>query len=230
MVKFRKALLALFAGVPTFACAPKQVKIETIPSAQVSLHSLTNSQSMGEILGTTPLSIDLSKVEMKIVRMSAAGMAPQNFTFLPKTEGDLTISIRLTPEDPRNPSVIAAPPIVIPQPAPPSIPIPTISAATPTPAPAACPATPAEPTSDQNSYNRSLMEAVQAYKENNFALTVQITKKLASSHPRVAIASILMGLAHLHQGNLGDAKAAFSKAKAIDPHDKKIDALLKGVQ
>lgn len=83
------ALCAFFTG-----CA-STIKFESVPKAQLTLHTWKNIDGAGKPLGETPLELSESDLENSIVKMAAPGRRPQFFAFPGSAQGTLRLKINL---------------------------------------------------------------------------------------------------------------------------------------
>ena len=83
---------------------------------------------------------------------------------------------------------------------------------------------------NRNSYGRALMKAYQALAEKQYDLAISLANKAIEIDKEVAAPHIIIGLAHLSEGNSQQAKTSFGQAQFLDPEDPSIDELLEQVK
>jgi len=82
------------------------------------------------------------------------------------------------------------------------------------------------------SFNRVLriiMKAYQALSNKRFKIARELADQASAIDPEIAAPHIIRGIAFFGEGNMSDAKAALSRAQALDPEDKDVDAILQNV-
>jgi hypothetical protein len=80
---------------------------------------------------------------------------------------------------------------------------------------------------DINVTSRLLMKACGALHATDYKLARELSTKVSEVAPTLAAPYVVVGLSYLQEGSKADAKAAFSKAKALDPSDQELEQLLK---
>jgi hypothetical protein len=76
------------------ACA-STIKFESVPKAQLTMHTWKDLEGAGKPLGETPLEIEAGKLDGSIVKMAAPGRRPQFFAFPGGAQGTLRLKINL---------------------------------------------------------------------------------------------------------------------------------------
>ncbi len=169
-----------------------------------------------EKLGKTPLTLPVSKVSGKVIKVVQPGHAPQYWVFPEKIAGQRTelkaphLELAKAIEDGKK---AAEPP-----------PEKKEAGAKPE---KECPAVP-KPLDDgqMNMAARLLLKSYQALVANDYTVARELADKALQVDPRIAAPHIVMGLSLLQEDRREDARAAFQKASAIDPSDKDLMALL----
>jgi hypothetical protein len=87
--------LALATAALCLSACASTVKFESVPKAQLTLHTWKDIEGAGKPLGETPLEVDARKLEDSIVKMAAPGRRPQFFAFPGKSQGTLRLKINL---------------------------------------------------------------------------------------------------------------------------------------
>ena len=77
---------------------------------------------------------------------------------------------------------------------------------------------------------RLVFMCARALDSGNKALAIQLADQMTSIYPHIATPWIIKGLIRSADGNASEAKAFFSRAKALDPSDKELDKLISEVR
>lgn len=200
----------------TTGCASPQVTFTTSEKATISLVALERPTDQGEVVGDSPQTIDVSRLEGKVVKIGGADVVPQ-YWVMRKLEGDTTkISLKIDrisalpdrdknkdkekdkdkdkdpngkPDDKKG----------------------------------------ADGASDKLKY-RLLMKAYTALFGHEFAMARGFAEQLAKLDVRAPAPLVVVGLTYMQEGNRDAARSAFEKARALDPEDQDISKLIDAVR
>jgi len=168
----------------------------------LAVQPLGKFDEVPEKLGASPTSVELSKLQGKMLRVSRGGKVLQHWIFPEDSGGSIEIvlgnnleeQLSSPDEDPKKPTSEKL--------------------------------TSIEP-KDGNVIPRLLLQAYQALIEQDYARTRAVSEQIIGLSPQIAAPHILIGLSHLQEGDKKLARASFAKAKTLDPGDNSIDTLIK---
>jgi hypothetical protein len=204
-----RKFICLIGLLTLVGCATKRIEIATADPATVSLVNGNNLNEVGEVLGKTPVAIDLNTVKGRVVKVSSPGKVTQ-YLLVTDLLGDNTkASLRLKdePKPPEGDSGGAAKDEDNKE--------------------------ENKKTFDEKDLNvahRLLLRAYQALAARKHKTAIEISHKLSQIFPKTSAPHIVEGLALMETGQRDLARSSFIKAKAIDPEDKDIDVLINLVQ
>ena len=87
-----------------------------------------------------------------------------------------------------------------------------------------------ESTARVNKVSRLVMASYQAIMNNATQAVEELAQQIEKESPQTAAPHLLRGLSYLRNQDFPRAKAAFQRAKTLDPGDRDIDKLLEATQ
>lgn len=206
------------------ACSSTQtVSFQTDGKGSVAVVDWENLGAEGERIGDTPVSVELSKVNGKVLRISQEKKLPQYWVVAcDERRTRLTAKLRL-PDAPAPTDcaaqIAAAKKEVEAQP----------QQQAPQQAQAA-PAVPSVPVAALNKTHRLLLKAYEALISDDLPLARDLAQQLATQVPELASPFIIIGLTHLRAGDQENARLSFTKAASLDPEDDATKELMQMTQ
>ena len=200
--------LTLLAG-----CASPQVTFATNEKATITLISIDKPTDTGEVIGDSPQTLDVDRLEGKMVKIGGAGIIPQ-YWVMRGLDGDKTkITLKLDkvpkpPDDKKDPKD-NGPPNNKKQ-----------------PGGGDDDDTKKSKVVSDNLKYRLLMKAYTALSGHQFDMARGFADQLAKLDTRAAAPHVVDGIAFMQEGNKGAAKSALEKARALDPEDLEITKLI----
>jgi hypothetical protein len=200
MLRRALAFGSIFAIFSVAGCATKVITFKTGGRSKVSTVSPNNLGEDGTLLGETPLSIGVDKLQGKIVKITQPGKQPV-YWIMSATSGDITEANINLLDDPST----------------------TLGNAQDA-------AGKVDAKASTNRILRLLMKAYQALSGRRFKAARELADQAAVIDPELAAPHIVRGLSFYQEGDAANATTALTKAQALDPEDKEIESLLKIVR
>jgi hypothetical protein len=173
------------------ACATKTLTLVSNEKANVSLVDYDDQSGEGDLVGETPVAIEVDKLKKQYIRVWGEDVHPQFWVVKPLEDAKTEITLRLDRKDDSADNDAAA------------------------------------RIQDLNRSFRMLMRAYKALTAKDLETSREISKQINQLQPDVAAPHIITGLSFLAEGNKPKARAAFLKAKNLDPEDRDIEELLR---
>lgn len=191
MKKFR--ILALILGLInlSFACATKTLTLVSNEKANVSLVDYDDQAGEGDLLGETPVSIELDKLKRQYLRIWGEGLYSQYWVVKALEDSKTEITLRMDRKEETGQADAAG------------------------------------KIAEMNRSFRMLMRAYKALTSKDLESAREISKQINQLQPDIAAPHIITGLSYLAESNKSKARAAFQKAKNLDPEDRDIEELLR---
>lgn len=206
--KYRYFLL-LFGLFFLVSCATKTVTFAVRGNGKVSLVSPDNLDKVGQFLGDTPLTVEVSKLQGKIVKISQNGKIPA-YWIMPDISGQnlkATLALQDEPKSPPSQTVAekadGKPELASKQ---------------------------SDPKATINRLMRLILKSYKALASRNFSLAKDLADRASSIDPELAAPLVIKGIALMQSGDSTGARAALSNAQALDPEDRDIETLLKAIR
>jgi len=172
-------------------CATKTLTLVSNEKANISLVDYDDQAGEGDLVGETPVAIEVDKLKRQYLRVWGEGLYPQFWVIKPLEDSKTEITLRMERKDD---------------------------------------AGDADATAKAQELNRSfrmLMRAYKALTSKDLETSREISKQINQLQPDAAAPHIITGLSFLAEGNKSKARAAFLKAKNLDPEDRDIEELLR---
>lgn len=189
-----------FALCANAACATKVFVFKTSGPAKVDLLASGKLDDPGQPLGETPLTIEVERLQGKILRISQAGKLPA-YWVVSEAAGDTTEATIKLADNPSSPSTAAS-----------------------------GGGERFDSKASTNRVLRLLLKSYQALSGKRFKAARELAEQAASIDPELAAPQVIMGLSLFKEGKSAEAKNALAKARALDPEDKDIDELMKVIR
>jgi len=180
------AVLTLSGG-----CATQTLTLVSNEKANISLVDYDDQTGEGDLVGETPVAIEVGKLKRQYIRVWGEGLHPQFWVVKPLDDAKTEITLRLDRKEDSGESDAAA------------------------------------RLQELNRSFRMLMRAYKALTSKDLETSREISKQINQLQPDVAAPHIITGLSFLAEGNKSKARAAFLKAKNMDPEDRDIEELLR---
>ena len=191
------------------SCATKTVTFAVRGNGKVSLVSPDNLDKVGQFLGDTPLTVEVSKLQGKIVKISQNGKIPA-YWIIPDISGQNLKATLALQDEPKSP--------------------PPQAVAEKTDGKAELASKQSDPKATINRLMRLILKSYKALASRNFSLAKDLADRASSIDPELAAPLVIKGIALMQSGDSTGAKAALSNAQALDPEDRDIETLLKAIR
>jgi tetratricopeptide (TPR) repeat protein len=201
----RQILSAIFVLLPLallpVGCATRSMTFKADSQADVTLVTFNDLNAAGDILGKTPVTVDMAKISGKVVRISAAGKQSVYWlvTDAVGTQNEASIKLR---DDP-----IAA----------------KLGASS---SESGSQTSLIDPKIRTNRLLRLIMKAYKELSGQRYQVAGELADQATKIDPEIAAPLVIKGIALLKQGDTTGAKAALEKAKSLDPEDQDIAKLI----
>jgi hypothetical protein len=192
-----------------FSCATKTVTFAVRGNGKVSLVSPDNLDKVGQFLGDTPLTVEVTKLQGKIVKISQNGKIPA-YWIMPDISGQNLKATLALQDEPKAP--------------------PSQAVAEKTDSKLETASKQSDPKATINRLMRLILKSYKALAARNFPLAKDLADRASSIDPELAAPLVIKGIALMQSGDSTGAKAALSNAQALDPEDRDIETLLKAIR
>lgn len=207
--KLRK-FFPIFFVLIKWSCVTKTVTFTVAGTGKVSSVSPDNLNKEGIYLGETPLTIEVQKIQGKIIKISQKGKIPA-FWVMPDVSGqNLRASLTLLDE--------------------PQAPLGTGQNTEKSDPKSDLSTKLTDPKAKVNRIMRLLLRSYQALTARDFDLAQDLAERASSIDPELAAPLVIKGIVLMQAGNKDGAKSALSNAQALDPEDKDIETLLQAIR
>jgi hypothetical protein len=208
--KWKYRTFSLVFGIfVLLSCANKTVTFAVRGNGKVSIVSPDNLDKVGQFLGDTPLTVEVSKLQGKIVKISQNGKIPA-YWIMPDISGQnlkATLALQDEPKSPP-PQALAEKPDGKPDLA----------------------SKQSDPKATINRLMRLILKSYKALASRNLSLAKDLADRASSIDPELAAPLVIKGIALMQSGDSTGARAALSNAQALDPEDRDIETLLKAIR
>lgn len=191
------------------SCATKTVTFAVRGNGKVSLVSPDNLDKVGQFLGDTPLTVEVSKLQGKIVKISQNGKIPA-YWIIPDISGQNLKATLALQDEPKSP--------------------PPQAVAEKTDGKAELASKQSDPKATINRLMRLILKSYKALASRNYPLAKDLADRASSIDPELAAPLVIKGIALMQSGDSIGARAALSNAQALDPEDRDIETLLKAIR
>jgi hypothetical protein len=204
-----RPFLMFFVLFFLFSCATKTVTFAVRGNGKVSLVSPDNLDKVGQFLGDTPLTVEVTKLQGKIVKISQNGKIPA-YWIMPDISGQNLKATLALQDEPKAP--------------------PSQAVAEKTDSKLETASKQSDPKATINRLMRLILKSYKALAARNFPLAKDLADRASSIDPELAAPLVIKGIALMQSGDSTGAKAALSNAQALDPEDRDIETLLKAIR
>ncbi len=178
-------------SVSSFGCASKTLTLVSNEKANISLVDYDDQAGEGDLVGETPVAIEVDKLKRQYLRVWGEGLYPQFWVIKPLEDSKTEITLRMERKEESGQGDAAG------------------------------------KIQEMNRSFRMLMRAYKALTAKDLETSREISKQINQLQPDLAAPHIITGLSFLAEGNKSKARAAFLKAKNLDPEDRDIEELLR---
>lgn len=199
--------LVLAAAGLTVGCASKTIAFSANEKATLSLVSFEDAGGQGTVVGDLPQTVEVDDMDGKMAKVWGKGVVPQYWVLREVLGNETKVVLRL--EKTKNADDDEAE--KKPQNGEPE-------------------KNAGDKTVSSNLPYRLLMRAYTALANRQWKVARELAAEMNKIEGKIAAPHVITGIAYLQEGTKTDARAAFERAKAIDPEDKEIDKLMKLVQ
>ena len=183
------------------SCATKLVTFKSDIPAKVSVSSFEAKGAQDEPLGDTPYSTELSKIDGRVVKLSADGKAPA-YWFVYQATADNTEIVTKLPElgtwnngDSSGSAVGQL--------------------------------SNKQASQSSNRILRLTLRSYQALASREFQVARELAEQVSTLNSTLAAPHVIRGLSFMQEGQMKEARAALQRAKTLDPDDADIDSIMK---